>query len=227
MIGLAFRIAQSMAIDRDGELFKLKPFDTELKRRLWYHLIFLDLRAAEARGCLSTVLQYDTRLPTNLNDSDIFPDMREYPKPRTGLTEMTAPLLRLEIARLGRRLQATGFRDTVLDPPAKRRLIEKVQQDLNQKYLQYCQGAGPFYEYAAKAVSMIISRTNLVVFQDKIRAASQMDRDWLFDVCIRILEFYQELNGNSTCRRWTWLLKIFVSLLAPDRCLVYHKNSRL
>jgi hypothetical protein len=212
MLGLAFRIAQSMAIDRDGELFKLKPFDTELRRRLWYQLLFLDLRAAEARGCLLAALQYDTRLPTHLNDSDISPEMTEYPKPATGLTEMTVPLMRYELVRLGRRLQATGFRDTVISPPAKRHLIEKVQKDINEKYIQYCEGAGSFYEYAAKVVNMMIGRSNLVVYQDKIRAASQTDRDWLFNVCIQIMEFYHELSSNTTCRRWTWLLKIHVRL---------------
>jgi len=224
MLGLAFRIAQSMAIDRDGELFKLKPFDTELRRRLWYQLLFLDLRGAEARGCLSTVLQYDTRPPTNANDSDIFPDMTEYPKPRTGLTDMTVSLMRIEAARLGRRLQATGFRDTILPPPAKRQLIEKVQKDINEKYMQYCHGAGPFYEYTSKVVNMILSRTNLVVYQDKIRTASQMDRDWLFNICIQIMEFYQELSGNTTYRRWAWLLKIHVSVFYL--CLLHHQNTR-
>ena len=109
MLGLAFRIAQSMAIDRDGELFRLKPFDTELRRRLWYQLLFLDLRAAEARGCLSTVLQYNTRPPTYINDSDIFPNMTEYPKPAKGLTEMTVPLIRYAAARLGRRLRPVAM----------------------------------------------------------------------------------------------------------------------
>jgi hypothetical protein len=102
MLGLAFRIAQNMAIYRDGELFKLKPFDTELRRRLWYQLLFLDLRAAEARDCLSTVLQYDTRLPMHINDSDIFPEMTEHPKPATSLTDLTVPLMRYEAAKLGR-----------------------------------------------------------------------------------------------------------------------------
>jgi hypothetical protein len=114
--------------------------------------------------------------------TDIFPEMTEYLKSATGLTEMTVPLMRYGAARLGRRLQATGFRDTVLPPSAKRLLIEKVQKDLNEKYVQYCQGAGPFYEYTAKVVNMIISCTNLVVYQDKIRTASQTDIDWLFNI---------------------------------------------
>jgi len=201
-----------MAIDRDGELFQINPFDTELRRRLWYQLLFLDLRAAEARGCLSAVLQYDTRPPTHLNDSDIYPEMTEYPKPATGLTEMTVPLMRYEVLRLGRRLQATGCRDIVISPQAKRNLIEKVQKDINEKYMQYCEGAGPFYEYAAKVVNLMIGRTNLVVYQDKIQAASQTDRDWLFNVCIQIMEFYHDIRRNTTCRRWTWLLKIHVRL---------------
>jgi hypothetical protein len=125
---------------------------------------------------------------------------------------MTVPLMRYGAARLGQRLQDTGFRDTVLPPSAKRLLIEKVQKDLNEKYIQYCQGAGSFYGYTAKVVNMIISRTNLVVYQDKIRTASQTDRDWMFNICIQIMEFYQELSSNTTCRRWAWLLKIFVSL---------------
>lgn len=212
MIGLTFRIAQSMAVDRDGELFKLKPFETELRRRLWYHLLYVDFRAAEGKGCLSTMLQYDTRFPTNLNDSDIYPEMTEYPKPVTGLTEMTVPLLRYESARLGRRLQATGFRDTVLSPPVKKKLIQKVQQDLKDKYIKYCQGAGPLYEYAAKAVMMVTSRTNLIIYQDTIKNASQAERDWLFLVCIQIMEFYAELRNNFVARKWSWLIKIHVSL---------------
>jgi hypothetical protein len=214
MIGLAFRIAQSMGLDRDGEVFKIKPFETEFRRRLWYQMLYLDFRAAEAKGCLSTALQYDTRLPTNVNDCDIHPGMTEYPKPTIGLTDMTVPLLRFESARLGRRLQATGFRDTILSPPAKKRLIEKVQQDLKEKYVKHCPGAGALYEYAAKAVTMMItSRTNLIVYQDTIKNASQAEKDWLFLVCIQIMEFYQELRDNPVARKWSWLIKIHVSLL--------------
>lgn len=118
---------------------------------------------------------------------------------------MTVPLMHYEAARLGRHLQAIGFRDTVLSLPAKRHMIEEVNKDLNEKYIQFCQGAGPFYDYAANVVNMIISCTNLIVYQDKIRTASQTDRDWLFNVCIQIMVFYQELSGNTICRKWTRL----------------------
>ncbi len=52
--------------------------------------------------------------------------MNEYPKPRTGLTDMSAPLMRFEAAILSRRFQATGIRDTILPPPVKRQIIEKM-----------------------------------------------------------------------------------------------------
>ena len=71
MTGLAIRIAHGMGIDRDGELFKLRPLETELRRRVWHQISSLDLRASEARGMLPTHLSYDTKLPSNINDSDL------------------------------------------------------------------------------------------------------------------------------------------------------------
>jgi hypothetical protein len=131
---------------------------------------------------------------------------------------MTVQLMSYEVARLGRCLQATSFRNTVLWSPAKRQLTEKVQKDVKEKYMQYCEGAGPFYEYADKVVNMITNRRNLVVYPDKIKTASQTDKDGLFNVCIQIMEFYEELSSNTTCRRWTWLLKIHIYRTSHNTC---------
>lgn len=35
-------IALNMGLHRDGELFKLDPFETEMRRRLWSILVMLD-----------------------------------------------------------------------------------------------------------------------------------------------------------------------------------------
>jgi len=35
-------IALNMGLHRDGELFKLDPFETEMRRRLWAILVMLD-----------------------------------------------------------------------------------------------------------------------------------------------------------------------------------------
>lgn len=214
MIGLALRIAQGMGIDRDGELFKLSPFDTEMRRRLWYQIIFLDLRIAEMRGSLSTFLRYDTRLPTSVNDSDLHLNMTEYAKPVLGYTDMTIPLMRYEVARLGRRLQGTGYRDSILDHASKKKVIEEFQQKLFTKYVSRCLGNGALPEYSSKTATMITQRTNLLVYQGTMKKATQDEKDWLFSICIELMEYYDVLSKNIAARRWSWLLKIHVYV--PD-----------
>lgn len=159
MTGLAIRIAQGMAIDRDGELFGLKPFDIQYRRRVWWQLLLLDVRASEARGCLPTLLMDDTRLPASLNDSDLDPDMDTTPKPREGLTEMTIASVRFAICEMGRRLHGNVFKgEAPLSLPAKKKMVEDFEKELTEKYLKYCDQGGPLYQYGANVGDSIYAQ---------------------------------------------------------------------
>lgn len=215
MTGLAFRIAQSMGIDRDGQLSGLSPFETEMRRRLWYQLLFLDLRSSESRGCLSSFLRYDTRLPTSVNDEDLTLNTTEYPKAATGYTDLTISLMRWEVVLLGRRLQSTGSRDSALSHAAKKKVIVDFQHKLFTKYIQKCLNKGPLAEYCAKTATMITMRTNLAVYQGMAKDATQEEKDWLFLICTELIEYYDELTKNTVAKRWSWLLKIHVSSSNP------------
>lgn len=50
LTGIAVRIAQRMGLHRDGEVLGLKPFDTELRRRLFWQIVPLDGRASQVAG---------------------------------------------------------------------------------------------------------------------------------------------------------------------------------
>ncbi|KAM5361798.1 hypothetical protein ACJA88_014325 [Fusarium oxysporum] len=50
LTSLVFHIAQAMGLHRDGTTFGLKPFDIELRRRLWWHICLLDMRSSEFHG---------------------------------------------------------------------------------------------------------------------------------------------------------------------------------
>jgi hypothetical protein len=47
MTGVAVRLGQTMGLHRDGITLGLSPFETEMRRRLWWHLVHLDFRAAD------------------------------------------------------------------------------------------------------------------------------------------------------------------------------------
>ncbi|POR35868.1 Putative transcriptional regulatory protein [Tolypocladium paradoxum] len=97
--GTIVRIAQKMGYHRDGELLNLDPFETEMRRRVWWQIVIQDSKFAMMSGLSQSLLplRWDTRLPQNVNDADIFQGSTEPVVPREGPTEMAFCLLLNEI----------------------------------------------------------------------------------------------------------------------------------
>ncbi|KAK9322024.1 hypothetical protein V1517DRAFT_362119 [Lipomyces orientalis] len=75
LTGVAVRIAQRMGLAIDGSNYAIPPFEAEMRRRLWWQLILIENRVAELSSGGICVLAYawNTKLPANVNDSDLFP----------------------------------------------------------------------------------------------------------------------------------------------------------
>ncbi|KAK1470581.1 fungal specific transcription factor domain-containing protein [Colletotrichum cuscutae] len=91
LIPLVVRLAQALHLHRDGVNPPLPPFEAEMRRRLWWMIVVLDIRAAEDRGTDAAIPRqsYNTRLPFNLDDDDFSPGTTDPLEDRTGPTEMT------------------------------------------------------------------------------------------------------------------------------------------
>jgi len=99
--GTVIRIAQKMGYHRDGELLKLTPFETEMRRRIWWQIIHHDAKLAIMSG-LNTIFHhdmYDTKQPLNLSDSDLYPGSPEPVHAREGPTEMAFSLITNRLTR--------------------------------------------------------------------------------------------------------------------------------
>jgi hypothetical protein len=205
MAGLAIRIAHGMGIDRDGELFKLRPLETELRRRVWHQISLLDLRASEARGTFPTHLSYDTKLPLNINDSDLDPETKSYPEPRVGLTEMSASLVRLEFCEITRRLHKTSSMEV------KEKMIEEFSQRLERTYIQYCVEGGPLERWCATLARLIMKRMVLMLFKRE-KNLPPATRERLFYTSMDIVDLSNQLRKDKYARRWDWLIRTYVSI---------------
>lgn len=88
-----------MGYHRDGELLGLDPFETEMRRRVWWQIVIQDSKFAMMSGFSQSILPllWDTKLPLNVNDVDIFQGSTEPVVPREGPTEMAFCLLLNEI----------------------------------------------------------------------------------------------------------------------------------
>ncbi|KAH8649807.1 hypothetical protein BX600DRAFT_403681 [Xylariales sp. PMI_506] len=92
LLGLVMRAAQSIGLHRDPSKFTVTPFEAEMRRRLWWHLVSLDSRTAEDHGLFLDGIDFstDTALPLTIDDSDLDPAMTEPPKAsQNRWTEMT------------------------------------------------------------------------------------------------------------------------------------------
>ncbi|UKZ78296.1 hypothetical protein TrVFT333_006032 [Trichoderma virens FT-333] len=99
--GLVIRLAQSIGLHRDGASLKLSLFESEMRLRLWWHLCVLESRASEDQGFQPTIdlTNQGLRLPLNVNDDQIYPDMAHFPTESRGWTEMSFFLIQIESCR--------------------------------------------------------------------------------------------------------------------------------
>ncbi|KAI8944385.1 transcription factor [Xylaria longipes] len=107
LTSLIYHIARTIGLHRDGTKFGLKPFETELRRRLWWQICIIDSRSSEYH-CNEPIAQAftsDTKPPLHIDDVDLSPDMVEPPAERWDCaTDMTLSRVRCEAIQTGWKL---------------------------------------------------------------------------------------------------------------------------
>ncbi|RDW62565.1 hypothetical protein BP5796_10867 [Coleophoma crateriformis] len=103
LIGIATRLALRMGLHRDSSKVggKISIFNAELRRRLWYCLVQVDLLASIHFGLPSIIhgIESDTNLPGNLLDTDFAEDSNEVPRsrPLSETTPMTYSIAKTQV----------------------------------------------------------------------------------------------------------------------------------
>jgi hypothetical protein len=222
MSAVVFRLAQGLGLHRDGSNFGLKPFETEMRRRLWWHICLLDMRSSEDHGSNPQIYEAfcDTRLPLNINDGDIFPDSHELPEERIGCTDMMFSLIRFEVT-VARRLCYVPPNVPCPTLSAQRcidnreNVIKALTQRFKERYLQYCDMTVPAQWICATTARLILAKLWLTVYQpltkcDYVASLSQQTRDQLFLASIEVIEFAHLLETNENTVKWSWLFRTYI-----------------
>ena len=224
LTGLLIRLAQGLGLHRDGQQFGLSPFETEMRRRLWWQISSLDTRASEDQGTDPSIVEqsFDTKFPLNINDKDFDPSTKETPKEHEGATEMTFDLIRYSMGITVRRLSYTppgaGRCRTMsagLSTEDKERMIEDLHQYLEKKYLSHCDMNVPLHWVAATVARLILAKMWLVVHHPFSRSDAgaglpQETKDRLFRTSLEVIEFSRLLENETTTLRWGWLFRTYV-----------------
>ena len=205
LTGIAVRISQRMGLSFDGTSYGLLPFEVEMRRRLWWQVLLLDVRVAELSGAGSALLNHTwkTKLPSNVNDSDLFPDMTETPKEHLGATEMMFVLHRCEVANLLQQLQDKSIPLTIQD-----KAIDELEMTMERKYIQYCDRSIPLHLVTTLMVKLATAKIRMLPrhphVRDNISQNLTEDRDYLFKLSLQCLEIHDKMMAIPSLDRFMW-----------------------
>ena len=223
LTGVAVRIAQGMGLERDGVVLGLPPFETEMRRRIWWLLKNHDFRTAELCG-LAKFRDLDTgaestKWPTNVNDDELYPGMPSLPVESNKLTDMAFVALRYELTNFAA-ARVASFRQQGKDPSQwnlhasgsdKAKVdgaFRELEEILETKYIRYCDPSQPLH-----LMTMLMARSamNIVRFLThhprrwaSIEQTPVSERQWVWEICMKLLEQHNMLQSNPQLKQFAW-----------------------
>ncbi|KAI1460858.1 fungal-specific transcription factor domain-containing protein [Annulohypoxylon moriforme] len=217
LISLAVRISRAMGLHRDGTIFGLSPFETEMRRRIWWYLCILDWRVAEDAGLEITIMPstFDTKMPLNIDDDDIDISSASI-HGRHEYTEIVFSLIRYEawslVASWGSSMSMPCPHQKPTGIEEKRRAIGNLSTHLGNAYLNLChQVSTPFTRIVLMVTPLLIAKIRLVTlyptYCDSTEGKTSLtpeDKNELFRSAIDLLEFEQSLGADHELRGWRW-----------------------
>ncbi|KIX03892.1 uncharacterized protein Z518_07445 [Rhinocladiella mackenziei CBS 650.93] len=223
--GVASRVGQAMGIHRDGTLLGLPPFETEMRRRLWWQISILDFRSAELSGSgrFGEFSLSDTQLPSNVNDADIYPGMTEPPVSQTRPTEMVSCLLRAEFGHFWKekllKRSTIAFENLRISSPWTTTLderdasINELEQRIEEKFLRYCDPSIPIQflaviigRAAVHSMRLMAHHPRKYSHPDDVPAS---EREYLWHLSVKLLESDNLAHSSKGLHRFMWHSNVY------------------
>jgi len=216
LLGLAIRNGEKLGIHRDGTFLGLTPAETEDRRRLWWQLQYLDLIMAVRLGATSLTLManWDVKIPLNIEDDDITPDMKTFPDERTGLTSMSYCLFTYYVLQRQRQyhtdkgqFELSWTTNQTVPMETKKAFIDQFENDLNRNFVQYCDPIEPLH-----LLLQLIARALMCVFRQRILLTDDghpghvMDesRAPLLASSMQLLNYSIAMHSNRLLKDFEW-----------------------
>lgn len=224
LTSLAVRIAEALGLHHDSTTSSFRPFENEMRRRLWWRICDLDCHAAEDRASYPIVAanSFGTRLPLHINDEDIRLDSVEEVKEREGYTDMTFTLSCAEVLAAMRKLSyipASAVGDSQTGSQEVRgqsvEIVINMQRHVEEKYLRHLNLARPFHWFTRMVADIVIAVMWLLVYRPMRRRpdsvpSSQTDHPGILRLSVDVLERIHQIQTDPAASPFRWLSQTYV-----------------
>ena len=233
LTGVALRIAQRMQLQHDGEILGLPPYETEMRRRLFWQILPLDGYAGQfsGTGISGAYSTWTTKRALNVNDDQIYPGMAAFPAEQKGASDMIFCLLKTETTAAFRAVE--GHTDEL----EVEKMINEVEATIESKYLRFCEITNPLHLYV---LANARSALNIVRLRCRMRpllartSSDENDRR-LFELGTKLVDTDNTTHTNPLLARFKWqagamflwdaVMSILSAVAKPDLLSVDERDA--
>lgn len=193
-----------------------------MRRRLWWQIVLLDSRVAELSGAGTSILStpFDTFLPSNVNDSNLNPEMGEMPPDHLGASDIIFCLARCEIGNFLKRSNTTFFffdgawarsDGSPASLAEKDAAIDELEHRLEERYLKHCDPQITLH-FLTKIFSWTaLWRMRLVAhhprhYPDRGASMPAAEKDLLCRLSLNMIENDNVAHRNKSADRFAWFV---------------------
>ena len=221
MLGVAIRIAQRMGIHSESCLAKCTAIEAEMRRRLWWSLILFDTRIGEIANSKAVTLAptWDCKIPLNVNDSDLRPEMKGPPAIQGKSTEAIFAVVRSELGEFIRHsvfhLDCTS---PALKPVAKHLQnghtpeggeLVKLEEMIEDQYLKSCDQENPIHFMTIWTTRAYLAKCRLLEHHLRYSSSSmcrtEVQRSAATSHALRMLEYDTKVMASPLTKGFLWL----------------------
>lgn len=189
----------------------ISVFENEMRIRLWWQIVSLDVQIASRHPGVEYNIGKagfnNVRLPLNVNDADLFPEMAEPPAEHSRTTEMIYCLIKYEASIVIRRSEPMvgvkhNFAEWMgpnLPLATKDKWINELESAIEGKYLQYCDPKIPMHHLAILAARLGMCRFRLRSHHPRNNPnwSSPEETNLLFETSVRLLGYDNALRRTN------------------------------
>jgi len=230
MLGVAIRIAHRMGIHNEFNYAKCTAFEAEMRRRLWWSLVIYDDRICQMSDYKTTTLDptWDCRIPLNVNDFDIRPEMKISPAAHEKPTETLFAVARDELAEFVRHSSShLDFTNPSLKSIAKETQHGLVPEDdglttlekmMEEKYLQFCNPENPLHFMTIWTVRGSLAKIRLLECYSRYARSTtehtDTQRDEAISHALGMLECNTNITTSPLTKGYLWLANSYFPFTA-------------
>ena len=212
-----------MGLHRDPASYTTNPIETQIRRLLWFHIGFLDIRTCESTGPHPQIRrdEFDTHFPLNVDDDrlqkaaergeQVFEDSKYF-------TDMTITRMRFECYEMHRvmwterpkmqRPVREGEKKTTLTSLLSR--IQAFKAAMEKTYLPMMNKSNPQHAVAMEMYNISSARLYINVLHPFNSSTEQTMptrlRNIMISSCIMIVEHSMNIEQQPALKQWAWYM---------------------